>query len=58
MVAQNLSRLRESDFQNKWFSILFYMWARESSLVSFLTKHFDVIRTKKAEMEPVAYAGF
>ena len=31
---------------------LFYLWARELKLVSFLP-NFDVIRTKEAEMEPV-----
>ena len=31
---------------------LFYLWARELKLVSFLP-NFDVIKTKEAEMEPV-----
>ena len=39
-------------FPNEWFSIFFYLWARELKLVSFLP-NFDVIRTKEAEMEPV-----
>ena len=51
-VAPYLPRLSDSVSQNEWFSIFFYLWARELKLVSFLP-NFDVIRTKEAEMELV-----
>ena len=43
MVVPFLSRLNDSDFQNEWFSIFFYLWARELKLVPVLKfrRHLD-----------------
>ena len=48
-ISASFERFR---FPNEWFSIFFYLWARELKLVSFLP-NFDVIWTKEAEMERV-----